>query len=126
MVPILTAGIRCIALCGRRRFEAYEPLHQLWLQYMRELLVLDSDLCGDASRHAAKLLKADLHGAYLTVARAKAPSLVGCGGIVLEETANTFQVLANDNRVKCASRGVAAARYGGRDALSLPQARSLS
>jgi len=47
-----------------------------------------------------KLLKADFHGALLTVTKAKSPSLVGLTGLVLLETKNTFKLITTKNLLK--------------------------
>lgn len=43
------------------------------------------------------LTKADYHGSILTVVRSKCSSLVGKEGIVIIETKNTFQLVAQNN-----------------------------
>ncbi|XP_015117251.1 ribonuclease P protein subunit p29 isoform X3 [Diachasma alloeum] len=47
-----------------------------------------------------KLMRADLHGARVTVVRSKCPSLVGINGIVLQDTRNTFRVMGRDDKIK--------------------------
>ena len=47
-----------------------------------------------------KLLKADFHGAYITVTQAKNASLIGVGGITIMETKHTFKVITKNDQVK--------------------------
>jgi hypothetical protein len=48
----------------------------------------------------AKLLKADLHGAVVTVVRSKCPSLIGASGLLVMETQETFRVVTEQNKLK--------------------------
>ena len=70
-------------------------LHELWLQYIANLLQLpdSGDLVGTLSC-------ADLHGARLTVCMSKCKGLIGLGGIVLTETKNAFRVVSPDGRIR--------------------------
>lgn len=103
------------------RYEAFVPLHNLWLGYMSELLGIDFvPACSTPSNASlteqsvsdvkalppmisiqSKLLKSDYHGAILTVSRAKNPSLVGLQGIVVQETQETFKLIDPSHVVKC-------------------------
>lgn len=47
-----------------------------------------------------KLLKADLHGARVSVVQSKTPSLVGVTGLLIQETQEAFKILTMRNRVK--------------------------
>ena len=47
-----------------------------------------------------KLLKADYHGAELTVIKSKNPSLLNTSGIVLHETKNVFKLVTKQNKLK--------------------------
>ncbi|KAJ3343455.1 hypothetical protein HDU93_008114 [Gonapodya sp. JEL0774] len=95
-----------------RKFDLFVPMWQLWGQYMRELMSLDLAKAsggaappsrmdipgpGSASRTSfhlemqlPKLIKADYHGAYVTVVKSRCPGYVGLSGIVVRETENTF------------------------------------
>ncbi|KIY67545.1 RNase P/MRP, p29 subunit [Cylindrobasidium torrendii FP15055 ss-10] len=95
---------------AQRKFELFRPLHHLWMGYMSELLGLQQtpsppraptprDMPSSSTMHP-KLLKADMHGALLTVQQSKNPSLVGISGIVLHETENTFAIIMATNAVK--------------------------
>ncbi|KAG8144074.1 hypothetical protein E2320_001195 [Naja naja] len=69
----------------QQRYEMFIPLHELWKQYIRELC---NGLKPDAQTQMiqTKLLKADFHGALVTVTKSKCPSYVGITGIILQET----------------------------------------
>lgn len=84
-------------------YESYLPLHQLWLEYMEELVNFNSFTPGRMMNVQQRLLKADLHGSLLTVQRSKCPSYVGVTGILLQETRNTFLLITKENKVKCRS-----------------------
>ncbi|KAA1082568.1 hypothetical protein PGT21_007123 [Puccinia graminis f. sp. tritici] len=108
----------------RYRYQDFVPLHQLWLGYMAELLELRLKSLdaqnniptlpteGPLSRSEkfagmpaisaiqSKLLKADYHGAHLSVHKAKNPSLVDLQGIVIQESEQTFKLIQADNRIK--------------------------
>ncbi|MBW0489928.1 hypothetical protein O181_029643 [Austropuccinia psidii MF-1] len=104
------------------RYDTFIPLHSLWLGYMSELLgiqlkidqgvleinnpqssgppsKLDKDI-PPAMAMQAKLLKADYHGAFILVQRAKNPSLVGLKGIMIQESEQTFKIITQDSKIK--------------------------
>lgn len=67
----------CLWADYHRRFKLFLPLHQLWLDYMSELLGLSNEAPGSvghvddgsmpsAAGMHAKLVKADFHGAIIT------------------------------------------------------------
>jgi len=95
------------------RWDAFVPLHRLWLGYMSELLGLTTvDTLGEETAHAmkaampsaagmhAKLVKADFHGSIMTTRRSKNASLVGVSGIIVQETENTFKVVTRKDKLK--------------------------
>jgi len=97
------------------RWDAFVPLHRLWLGYMSELLGLGvaspspeepnrfvsaPALPQPAGTIQAKLIKADFHGSIMTVRRSKNAALVGVSGIVVQETENTFKVVTRKNKSK--------------------------
>jgi ribonuclease P protein subunit POP4 len=87
----------------QQKYAIYEPLHNLWLGYMREVLGLN-----DATRtvyltpgsSGQMLASADMHGALLTVARSRCVSRVGLEGIVVRDTRFTFEIITRKNVVK--------------------------
>uniref|UniRef100_A0A7S1TIP2 Uncharacterized protein n=1 Tax=Compsopogon caeruleus TaxID=31354 RepID=A0A7S1TIP2_9RHOD len=92
------------------------PLHTLWNTYAQSLVTdgMEGDNLNatgtpynktrhtttlDDDRLADRVTRMDLHGAQLTIVRARDPTLVGKSGIVYHETANTFRIIAeNDTR----------------------------
>ncbi|KAJ1960019.1 RNase P/RNase MRP complex subunit [Dipsacomyces acuminosporus] len=89
-----------------RRYSLFLPLHAMWKQYIERLLG-DG---GNAKQGAAtdtkqqqimlgKLVKADMHGAKLSVTRAKCPNYVGITGIVAQETKNVFKIITQEDRL---------------------------
>ncbi|TPX33090.1 hypothetical protein SmJEL517_g03926 [Synchytrium microbalum] len=80
------------------KYKLFEPLHELWNQYMKDLL-------GDSNNIVAaialpKILKADFHGCLLTVIRSKCPSYIGTTGILFKETEKLFHLVTADDQVK--------------------------
>uniref|UniRef100_A0A1A7ZMH8 Ribonuclease P protein subunit p29 n=2 Tax=Nothobranchius furzeri TaxID=105023 RepID=A0A1A7ZMH8_NOTFU len=47
-----------------------------------------------------KLLKADLHGAILTVVRSRCPSYVGTTGILVQEFKHVFRLITKEDKLK--------------------------
>lgn len=70
-------------------------MHCLWQKYI-------TDLKGQATEHQflEKLLKADLHGAIISVFKAKNTSFVGLQGILLVETANMFVFISENHKLR--------------------------
>lgn len=82
-----------------RRYATFEPLHALWLGYMREVLG-DADLLIGGPAAAAKLTSADFHGAEIEVVRSSCPSRVGIRGIVVKDAKYVFEVVTRKNALK--------------------------
>ncbi|XP_029000659.1 ribonuclease P protein subunit p29 [Betta splendens] len=82
-----------------QRYELFLPLHQLWRQYI-------VDLCGGLKPTSnpnvvqQKLLKADFHGAVITVVRSKCPSYVGTTGILVQEFKHVFKIITKQDKIK--------------------------
>jgi len=47
-----------------------------------------------------QLMKADFHGAKISIDKSRCPSLVGVTGIVIQDTKNTFRVCGMDNIIR--------------------------
>lgn len=73
-------------------YSIYVPLNVLWTGYIREIV--------SGGGTEAKLLKADYHGAMLTVIKASCPSFVFLTGIVIKETRHTFVICTKQNVIK--------------------------
>ncbi|KFO26131.1 Ribonuclease P protein subunit p29 [Fukomys damarensis] len=83
----------------QQRYNLFLPLHELWKQYIRDLC---NGLKPDTQPQMiqAKLLKADLHGAVISVTKSKCPSYVGVTGILLQETKHVFKIITKEDRLK--------------------------
>ncbi|XP_069757803.1 ribonuclease P protein subunit p29 isoform X2 [Narcine bancroftii] len=83
----------------QQRYELFLPLHELWKQYIR-------DLCNGLKPQMSmnmiqtKLMKADFHGAIVTVVKSKCPSNVGTTGIILQEMKHIFKIITVENKLK--------------------------
>ncbi|XP_069724710.1 ribonuclease P protein subunit p29 [Phaenicophaeus curvirostris] len=83
----------------QQRYAIFLPLHELWKQYIRDLC---HGLRPDTQPHVvqSKLLKADLHGAIVTVAKSKCPSYIGITGIILQEFKHVFKIITKEDKLK--------------------------
>lgn len=83
----------------QQRYSLFLPLHELWKQYIRDLC---NGLKPDTQPQMiqAKLLKADLHGAIISVTKSKCPSYVGVTGILLQETKHVFKIITKEDHLK--------------------------
>ncbi|XP_049720375.1 ribonuclease P protein subunit p29 isoform X1 [Elephas maximus indicus] len=83
----------------QQRYSLFLPLHELWKQYIRDLC---NGLKADTQPQMiqAKLLKADLHGAVISVTKSKCPSYVGVTGILLQETKHVFKIVTKEDCLK--------------------------
>ncbi|KAF3043110.1 hypothetical protein E8E11_008453 [Didymella keratinophila] len=93
---------------AQQKYAIYEPLHDLWLGYMREILGLPSatDTQSEGKVYVTPasagqmLASADMHGAELKVVRSRCVSRVGVEGIVVRDTRFTFEVVTKGNTIK--------------------------
>lgn len=83
----------------QQRYNLFLPLHELWKQYIRDLC---NGLKPDTQPQMiqAKLLKADLHGAIISVTKSRCPSYVGVTGILLQETKHVFKIITKEDHLK--------------------------
>ncbi|XP_011698627.1 PREDICTED: ribonuclease P protein subunit p29 [Wasmannia auropunctata] len=109
----LRFGLGRIGNKNQMRYSDLLPLNQLWLQYMREMLGVESfaDIPRDPSsphweNANLQLMKADFHGAKISIDRSRCPSLVGVMGIVIQDTKNTFRVCGMDNVIRTIPKDV--------------------
>jgi ribonuclease P protein subunit POP4 len=87
----------------QQKYAIYEPLHTLWLGYMREILGLNDTeraVYMTPASGGQMLASADMHGALLSVARSRCVSRVGLCGIVVRDTRFTFEIITKHNVVK--------------------------
>ena len=91
------------------KFSDFHELHSMWQDYMCEVLNLEHYLARNLSSEGNTLLddqlqmrvcRADFHGAFVKVTKAKAGSQVGLEGYVVMETRNTFQLVTKKDRLK--------------------------
>ncbi len=80
------------------QFARFEPLHRLWLGYVRE--VLGSEVYTGGEGAAAKLASADFHGAGVEVVRSGCVSRVGIHGVVIKDSKFAFEIVTPGNQVK--------------------------
>ena len=85
-----------------RKYSIYQPLHAMWLDYMTEILGVDSTKPGfvSAATKGSTLASADYHGAQVEVVRARCAGLVGLQGIVVKDTKFTLQVITQKDELK--------------------------
>ncbi|KAF1796405.1 Rof/RNase P-like protein [Mucor lusitanicus] len=76
------------------QYKLFEPLSQLWQGYMSRLLSQGS------VNFEQKLIKADFHGATMTVVQTTNPSYIGVTGIVIQETMSMFKIITKENKLK--------------------------
>lgn len=81
-----------------QKYALYEPLHRLWLGYIRELL--GSEIYTGGEGAAAKLASADFHGAGVEVVRSGCVSRVGIKGIVVKDSKFAFEIITPKNKLK--------------------------
>jgi len=90
----------------------------LWNEYISEII---SPKGPTTTSDGPTLLKADYHGAYITIEDCRCKSRVGLQGICLKETKNTFEIITTENRLlkipkeKSLFRVRATRREGGED-----------
>ncbi|KAI8367378.1 Rof/RNase P-like protein [Choanephora cucurbitarum] len=76
------------------QYRLFEPLSQLWQGYMSRLLSQ-----GQAN-FEQKLIRADFHGAILTVIQSSNPTYIGVQGIVVQETLSLFKIITKQDKLK--------------------------
>jgi ribonuclease P protein subunit POP4 len=89
------------------KYEIFKGLHQMWVEYMQEVLDLkdrsSSSRGGSvvtALSHGSKLASADFHGAEIEVVRSRCASRVGMKGIVVRDKKFTFVVVTEKDEAK--------------------------
>lgn len=89
-----------------KNYDAYEKLRVLWKEYMSELLHSyfvasnkGTTLHLDTKQAQDVLLKADFHGAVLTVANSPCKNHIDVTGTVIQETKNIFVLCTKQNKI---------------------------
>ena len=91
----------------QQKYAIYEPVHQLWCAYMREILQLkgkerpEGRTYVDAAGAGPVLVSAEYVGAKMEVVRSRCGSLVGLSGIVVKDGKFAFEIVTVKDRVKC-------------------------
>jgi len=81
-------------------YKDYECLRKMWKNYIVEYLSLDKTKNSDKLRVEQDLmLKADLHGAEISVASSTCDSMVGQHGTVIVETKFVFLIVTPENKL---------------------------
>ncbi|KAJ1941487.1 hypothetical protein GGF37_003532 [Kickxella alabastrina] len=90
-----------------RRYDLFLPLNLMWNTYVDTLLAGKQQktaaqmlLSGDYKNQQqmlGRLIKADMHGARVSVVRAKCPNFIGISGIVAQETKNVFKIITQED-----------------------------
>ncbi|KAM7201657.1 putative rRNA and tRNA processing protein [Rhypophila sp. PSN 637] len=81
-----------------QKYALFEPLHNLWLGYIREILGNEIYTGGEGA--ASKLCSADFHGAEVEVVRSGCVSRVGIMGIVTKDSKFAFEIITKKNVLK--------------------------
>jgi ribonuclease P protein subunit POP4 len=89
----------------QQRYDVFEPLHRMWLGYIREVLGVDATKAEERrfveAKNAGPILgAADLHGAEVEVVRCRCVGRVGLRGIIAKETKGTFEIITKKNELK--------------------------
>jgi len=98
----------------QRKYQIYLPLHDMWCEYVREILGMSTqtDIDGKFKAHVSPttagpmLASADFHGAMIEVVRSRCVSRVGLKGIVLKDTKYTFELITEQNELKSMKENV--------------------
>eukprot|EP00347_Sterkiella_histriomuscorum_P000703 403374827 len=78
------------------KYDTFVNLNKLWCQYIMTLLGRDENMASVC----AKIVKADLNGACLTVVKSKNPCMIGVSGIVVRESVRCLFIINEKNEVK--------------------------
>ncbi|KAJ6804675.1 uncharacterized protein M6B38_184200 [Iris pallida] len=77
-------------------FSRFKPMHEMWKEYITELLKVSRE-----KQLAQCLLMADLHGAFLQVVECKQNvAFKGASGIMIRETAETFGIITQEDKFR--------------------------
>ncbi|XP_076224502.1 ribonuclease P/MRP subunit POP4 [Nomia melanderi] len=106
-------GLRKIGCKNDMKYNDLLPLNQLWLNYMQQMLgnkfftnVPTNPTDPSWENINQQLIKADFHGAEISVIASKCPCLIGSSGIVIQDTKNTFRICGKDNTIRTIPKDV--------------------
>ena len=77
----------------RLKMADFQKMNKLWEEYIDKVIKNPKEAC-------ERLLKADLHGAFMRVHKSKIPSMVGHEGYVAQEKMHSFVLVTKDDIVK--------------------------
>ncbi|XP_066602763.1 ribonuclease P protein subunit p29 isoform X1 [Prorops nasuta] len=97
-------GLNKIGWKNSLKYSDLLPLNKLWIEYMEQMFgnKVFLDFPKEPTHPSwdnlnQQLMKADFHGALITIVKSRCPSLTGKSGIVVQDTKNTFRICnAND------------------------------
>lgn len=103
----LRLGLCKIGYGNNIKYSDVMPLNQLWLKYMREMLgnksftsIPENSTNPNWENINQQLIKADFHGAKISIIKSRCPTLVGLKGIVIQDTKNSFRICGTDNVIR--------------------------
>ncbi|MCL7027185.1 hypothetical protein MKW94_016996 [Papaver nudicaule] len=76
-------------------FDYFKPMHEMWKDYITQVLKNVG-----TNQLSQCIMAADLHGAILQVSSCKINSYTGVSGIMIRETAETFGIITQDNKLR--------------------------
>ncbi|XP_043266579.1 ribonuclease P protein subunit p29 [Venturia canescens] len=99
-------------------YEELMPLNEMWTEYIRQNLGVHSfsklPISPDNLNWESinqRLMKADYHGAIISVVQSKETNLVGTRGIVLQETKNCFRIVTPRNTLRTIPKSSSVFRF---------------
>ncbi|XP_076640747.1 ribonuclease P/MRP subunit POP4 isoform X2 [Halictus rubicundus] len=106
-------GLRKIGCKKDMKYNDLLPLNQLWLNYVQQMLGskffvnIPSNVSDPNWENInQQLIKADFHGAEISIIGSKCPSLIGLSGIVIQDTKNIFRICGQDNIIRTIPKDV--------------------
>jgi len=108
--PHVSKHLSNISFKNQLKYNEVYPLNRLWLSYIKNLLGITSFSNIPKSPDDPnweninqQLMKADFHGANITIYKSRCASLVGLTGIVVQDTKKTFKICGTDNYIRSIS-----------------------
>ncbi|KAK0164993.1 hypothetical protein PV328_003553 [Microctonus aethiopoides] len=100
---------------GKLKYKDLLPLNKMWLEYILQAIgfkhfkdLPTSSIDQRWEMINQRLMKADYHGAKISVIRSKCPSLIGITGLIVQDTKNTFRVISEDDTIRTIPKPVVA------------------
>ncbi|XP_076277006.1 ribonuclease P/MRP subunit POP4 [Lasioglossum baleicum] len=106
-------GLRKIGIKNDMKYNDLLPLNRLWLNYVQQMLgskffvnIPSNSTDPNWENINQQLIKADFHGAEISIIGSKCPSLIGLSGIVIQDTKNIFRICGQDNIIRTIPKDV--------------------